>query len=55
MALEEVWHDNDECPIGRSIAPADRHPGAPPSLKRCSYCAMLDQQRKFRPPSPSEK
>ncbi|MFD2720712.1 hypothetical protein ACFST9_18465 [Hymenobacter monticola] len=30
IGLEEVWHDNDECPVARSIAPADRQPGGGP-------------------------
>jgi hypothetical protein len=43
IALEEVWHDNDECTVARSIAPADRLPGQCPSRKRCPYCALLDR------------
>jgi hypothetical protein len=43
IALEEVWHDNDECPVARSLAPPDRRAGKGPSGKRCSYCALLDR------------
>ncbi|MDO7851749.1 hypothetical protein [Hymenobacter convexus] len=50
IALEEVWHDHDDCPVARSIAPPDRVPGIAPSRKRCPYCALLDQP----PPRPPQ-
>ncbi|MBF9221137.1 hypothetical protein [Hymenobacter ruricola] len=43
IALDDVWHDNDECTVARSVAPADRRPGKGPSGKRCPYCALLDR------------
>ena len=44
MALSDVWHDNSECPIGQSIAPADRVTGKVGIRPRCTYCALLDQR-----------
>lgn len=41
MALEDLWHDNDECPLGQSIAAADRIPGKDHIRKRCPFCALL--------------
>ncbi len=41
MALANVWHDHDDCPLARSLAPADRRPGRPPSYAHCPYCALL--------------
>ena len=43
IALEDVWHDQEECPIGRSIALADRIAGREPSGKRCTFCTLLDK------------
>jgi len=43
IALDEVWHDNDECTVARSIAPADRIAGVGAPRKRCPYCAVLDR------------
>ncbi|MBD2722033.1 hypothetical protein MUN81_16520 [Hymenobacter sp. 5317J-9] len=43
IALTDVWHDNDECPVARSIAPADRVPGTGQPRPRCPYCALLDR------------
>lgn len=38
-----VWHDNDDCPAGRSAGPGCRLPGTE-GRPRCPYCAMLAQQ-----------
>lgn len=43
IGLEDVWHDQEQCPIGRSIALADRIAGREPSGKRCPFCTMLDK------------
>jgi hypothetical protein len=50
IALTDVWHDNDECPLGRSIAPADRIRGTTDIRHRCAYCAMLDAWPAMRHP-----
>ena len=47
IALDEVWHDHDDCPIGQSIAPTDRRKGTGPRQARCAYCAMLDKALKL--------
>ena len=50
IALLDAWHDNSECPLGRSLAPADRLAGTGGLPNRCAYCAMLDQPaRKGKP------
>lgn len=49
LALTDVWHDNDECPLGRSITPADRVRDTDDVRHRCAYCAMLDA----RPATPA--
>jgi hypothetical protein len=41
IAIEDLWHDNDECPIGLSIALADRLKGTNHILKHCPYCTLL--------------
>lgn len=38
IAVEDMWHDNDECQIGQSIAPADRLAGRDHILKHCWLC-----------------
>lgn len=42
IALEDVWHNNSACPVGESLAAADRRPGMVPYNKRCRFCALLD-------------
>jgi len=55
IALDDVWHDNDECTVARSIAPADRRAGLGPSHKRCPYCVLLDRRATpFRRPPATE-
>jgi hypothetical protein len=54
LALDEVWHDNNECPMARSIAPADRRPGKPSQGSRCAYCAMLDTRPGTPPAAPGQ-
>ena len=53
LALGDVWHDNDECPLARSIARPDRRQGVPLTFKQCNYCALLNQKlilrSQFRP------
>ena len=44
VALVDVWHDDSECPIGQSIARADRVAGTDGIHLRCAYCALLDQR-----------
>ena len=43
IALEDLWHDNDECEIGLSIALAERVAGTDHILKHCWMCAVLNQ------------
>jgi hypothetical protein len=38
----DAWHDHSDCPIGQSIALADRLAGVS-HCPRCTYCALLDQ------------
>jgi hypothetical protein len=51
-AVEDLWHDNDECPLGKSIAPADRLAGTGRIRKHCHCCAILNEpvkkQKVFR-------
>jgi hypothetical protein len=46
MAVEELWHDNDACQIGRSIPINERFRGKgdeASSRKYCPYCQLLNQ------------
>ena len=43
MALEDLWHDNNECPLGQSIARPDRIPGKDGIHKHCPYCIRLNE------------
>ena len=49
LALEDLWHDNNECEIGLSIGPLDRMPGKDHIHKHCPYCQVLNQPRPPRP------
>ena len=51
LAVEDMWHDNDECELGLSIPLADRRAGTDHILKHCWLCASLNQ-RPPRHPSP---
>ena len=42
IAVEDVWHDNTECPIGRSIQPRERVMGKGALTKYCPYCQVLN-------------
>jgi hypothetical protein len=46
IALEDLWHDDDECEIGLSIWPADRLSGKDGITKHCPYCQLLSQPLK---------
>jgi hypothetical protein len=39
LALEDLWHNNNECELGLSIGPRDRLPGKGKSRSRkhCPY------------------
>jgi hypothetical protein len=39
LAVEDVWHNNNSCQIGKSIAQADRWAGTD-SRKQCPYCQL---------------
>lgn len=43
IAVEDVWHDNTECPLGRSIYPGERVIGKGELTKHCPYCAVLNK------------
>jgi len=43
IAVEDLWHDNNECEIGLSIWPADRLAGKDHIHKHCPYCQLLNQ------------
>lgn len=43
MAVENLWHDNDECEIGLSLPLHARRYDVNPALKHCQYCALLNQ------------
>lgn len=47
-ALEDVWHDNDECGIAKTIALADRIAGKDDIRTRCKFCALLDPKQVVR-------
>lgn len=42
IAREDLWHDNDACQVGQSIAPADRVPGTDHIRKHCPFCTVLN-------------
>lgn len=42
IAVEDLWHDNNECEIGLSIPPRDRRPGKDHIDKHCPYCQILN-------------
>lgn len=44
IAFEDVWHNNSACPVGKSLAAADRLLGMVPLGKRCNFCTLLDGQ-----------
>jgi hypothetical protein len=46
LALEDLWHDNDECEIGLSIGPLDRRPGKDHIVRHCPYCKVLNERRR---------
>jgi hypothetical protein len=48
VALEDFWHNNDECEIGLSIRQEDRRPGKHHLCKQCPYCQVLNQPRPAR-------
>ncbi|RZK24571.1 MAG: hypothetical protein EOO56_00805 [Hymenobacter sp.] len=43
IAVEDLWHDNDECQIGLSIGLIYRVAGTGSIGKHCQYCALLNQ------------
>ena len=43
IAVEDVWHDNTECPLGRSIQATERVVGKGALTKHCPYCEVLTQ------------
>jgi hypothetical protein len=47
LALEDLWHNNNECELGLSIGPRDRLPGKGKSRSRkhCPYCEALNKPR----------
>lgn len=52
IALEDLWHDNSDCPLGRSVALVDRIAGKNAIHKRCPYCAILDEANSRVPARP---
>jgi hypothetical protein len=46
LALEDLWHNNDECEIGLSIKKTDRLPGKDRLCKQCPYCQVLNLPRR---------
>lgn len=48
IALADVWHNDDECPLGKSISIADRIIVPSCIHNRCAYCIMLDRQLRFK-------
>ncbi|RZJ94926.1 MAG: hypothetical protein EOO60_01855 [Hymenobacter sp.] len=44
IAVEDVWHDNNDCQIGQSIAIQDRLPGHN-DRKHCPYCQIHNTPR----------
>jgi hypothetical protein len=45
IALENMWHNNNECEIGLSIRPRDRLLGKNRIRKHCPYCQILNKPR----------
>lgn len=50
IAVEDLWHDNDACEIGLSIATADRLPGKDHISKHCPYCQLLNEPWRAKVP-----
>lgn len=44
IALEDLWHNNDECEIGLSIALADRLAGKDHIRKQYWLCVLINKQ-----------
>jgi hypothetical protein len=42
IAVEDLWHDNDECQIALSVAFTERLPGKDHIRKHCQYCNLLN-------------
>ncbi|RZJ95129.1 MAG: hypothetical protein EOO60_01345 [Hymenobacter sp.] len=49
IAVEDLWHNNDECEIGLSIPLLDRRAGKDHIDKHCPYCQLLNAPRSVRP------
>ncbi|MBF9239483.1 hypothetical protein I2I05_18970 [Hymenobacter sp. BT683] len=50
LALEDAWHDNDECFIVKSIPRAHRIPGKETvTRKHCRYCVLLNEPATSKP------
>jgi hypothetical protein len=54
IAVEDMWHNDDDCQIGQSVAPADRLAGKNHILKHCWLCASLNPVRPALP-TPTKK
>ncbi len=42
MAVEDIWHDNNGCPIACSIAAQDRVTRRTQFFKHCPICAAMN-------------
>ena len=49
---EDVWHNDDECPIGQRIPLEERRSGTDHVRLRCTRCAALGQPSAL-PPAPA--
>lgn len=42
LAVEDIWHDNKECPLARSLAVRDWRAGKGHGRKYCPVCAAIN-------------
>ncbi|MGI4734795.1 MAG: hypothetical protein ACRYG7_06395 [Janthinobacterium lividum] len=48
IAVEDLWHDNDACQVGQSLALVDRLAGKSRG-KHCPFCRILNRAGLYGP------
>ncbi len=43
IGVKDVYHDNDECAIARSVEEVYRLPGNGKNRTHCAFCAILNK------------
>ena len=53
--VRDVWHNNDQCPIGQAVPLDERLPGTDHVRERCPRCAALNEALSEAVPVAAEK